>query len=276
MVGVAGPTGLPFALMPAPGMTPPAKAPSAGDVVQRLRFRACLLAAWLALAAPFAGCNLFHSDFDIAVGNRTANTVSIFTNGGKIGDVGSNQTATFSVEETPVARTTTVDASGNPISPGPIVAQVTFSARDMTTGALSAGVAATLVKNVTTYVDVAPCVVPSLVEAGSAPPCLSVSSVSVPVSNGTNGSQGQACTFSLSESGQSFTATGGTGTLTVSTSSGCTWSTTSSQSWLTVVRGATGTGSGDVVFLVAPNTSGLARAASLSIGSQTFTVNQTA
>ena len=256
-------------------MTTPAKASSAAYVVQRLRFRACLLAAGLALAVPLVGCDLFHSDFDIAVGNRTANPVSILANGGKIGDVGSNLTATFTVEETPIGRTT-IDATGSPTSPGPIVAQVTFSAQDMTTGALSAGVAATLVKDVTTYVDVAPCVVLSLIDAGSAPPCLSVSSGSVPVSSGTTGSQGQVCTFSLSGSGQSFNAPGGTGTVSVNTSSGCAWSATSSESWLTVVSGASGTGAGDVVFLVAANTTGQARAASLSIGGQTFTVNQTA
>ncbi len=257
-------------------MTSPAKASSAAYVVQRLRFRACLLAAGLALAVSLVGCDLFHSDFDIAVGNRTANTVSIFANGGKIGDVGSNLTASFTVEETPIGRTTTIDATGSPTSPGPIAAQVTFSARDMTTGALSAGVAATLVKNTTTYVDIAPCVVASLIDAGSAPPCLSVSSGSVPVTDGTNGSQGQGCTFSLSEAGQSFNATGGTGNVTVTTSSGCAWSATSSQSWLTVVSGASGTGAGVVMFRVAANTTGQARAASLSIGSQTFTVNQTA
>jgi len=256
-------------------MTTPAKASSAAYVLQRLRFRACLLAAGLALAVPLVGCDLFHSDFDIAVGNRTANPVSIFSNGGKIGDVGSNLTATFTVEETPIGRTT-IDSTGSPASPGPIVAQVTFSAQDMTTGALSAGVAATLVKDVTTYVDVAPCIALSLIDAGSAPPCLSVSSGSVSVSSGTTGSQGQVCTFSLSGSGQSFSAPGGTGNVSVNTSSGCAWSATSSESWLTVVSGASGTGTGVVVYLVAANITGQARAASLSIGGQTFTVNQTA
>ena len=255
-------------------MTTPAKASSAAYVLQRLRFRACLLAAGLALAVPLVGCDLFHSDFDIAVGNRTANTVSIFANGGKIGDVGSNLTATFTVEETPIGRTT-IDSAGSPTSPRPTVAQVTFSAQDMTTGVLSAGVAATLVKDVTTYVDVAPCVL-VLIDAGSAPPCLSVSSGSVSVSSGTTGSQGQVCTFSLSGSGQSFTATGGTGNVSVNTSSGCAWSATSSESWLTVVSGASGTGPGVVEYRVAPNTTGQARTASLSIGGQTFTVNQTA
>ena len=254
-------------------MTTPAKASNAAYVLQRLRFRACLLAAGLALAVPLVGCNLFHSDFDIAVGNRTANMVSIFANGGKIGEVGSNLTATFTVEETPIGGT--IDSAGSLTSPGP-VAQVTFSAQDMTTGVLSAGVAATLVKDVTTYVDVAPCVLSALIDAGLAPPCLSVSNGSVSVSSGTTGSQGQVCTFSLSGSGQSFTTTGGTGNVSVNTSSGCAWSATSSESWLTVVSGASGTGPGVVAFQVAANITGQARTASLSIGGQTFTVNQTA
>ena len=255
-------------------MTTSAKASSAAYVPQRLRFRACLLAAGLVLAVPLLGCGLFHSDFDIAVGNRTANPVSFFANGGKLGDVGSNQTATFTVEETPIGHTT-VDSTGTPTSPAP-TAQVTFSAQDMTTGMLSAGLAATLVRDVTTYVDVAPCVALSLIDPGSAPPCLSVPSASVSASTGTTGSQGQACTFSLSGSSQSFAATGGTGNVTVTTSSGCAWSATSSESWLTVVSGASGTGAGVVAFRVAANTTGQARAASLSIGGQTFTVNQTA
>ena len=249
-------------------MTTPAKASSTAYVLQRLRFRVCLVAAGLALAVPLVGCDLAHSDFDIAVGNRTANTVSIFANGGKIGDVGSNVTATFTVEETPIG------ASAVSTSPGP-VAQVTFSAKDMTTGALSAGVAATLVKDVTTYVDVAPCVALSLIDAGSARPCLSVSSVNVSVSSGTPGSQGQVCTVSLSGSSQSFNATGGTGNVSVNASSDCVWSATSSESWLTVVRGGSGTGTGVVVYEVAANNTRQARSASLSIRGQTFTVNQT-
>jgi hypothetical protein len=253
-------------------MTTPAKRSSAA-YVQRLRFSAFLLAAGLALAVPLGGCDLFHSEFDIAVGNRTPSTVSIFANGGKIGEVGSNLTATFTVEEDPIGRT--IDAAGNPTSPRP-VAQVTFSAQDLTTGLLSAGAPATLVKDITTYVDVAPCVLSVVIDAGPAPPCLSVSSVNVSVSTGTNGSQGQGCTFSLSGSSQSFTAAGGTGNVTVNTSSGCVWSATSSESWLTVVSGGSGTGTGVVVFLVAANTTGQARTASLSIGGQTFTVTQTA
>ena len=243
-------------------MTTPAKPSSAAHVLQRLRFITCVLATGLALAAPLAGCDIFHSHFDIAVGNRTANTVSIFANGGKIGEVSSNLTSTFTIEESPTGRTT-IDSAGSPTSPIP-VAQVTFSAQDMTTGVLSAGVAATLVRNITTYVDVAPCV---LIGRGS--PCVSVSST-------TTGSQTNGCTFSLSGPGQSFDATGGTGNVSVNTSSGCAWTATSSDSWLTVVSGASGTGTGTLVYLVAANTTGRARTASLSIGGEMFTVNQTA
>ena len=252
-------------------MTTPTKASSAACVLQRLRFSACLLAAGLALAVPLVGCNLFHADFDIAVGNRTGNTVSVFANGGKIGDVGSNLTATFTVEETPIGRNT-IDSAGNPVSPRPI-AQVTFSAQDLATGVLSAGVAATLVKDITTYIDIAPCLP---IDAGSASPCLSVASGSLSVPSGTTGT-GQDCTFSLSGSTQSFNAVGGTGNVSVNTSTaGCRWSATSSESWLTVVSGASGTGGGVVAFQVAPNTTGQTRTAFLSIGGQTFTVNQTA
>ena len=115
------------------GMTTSVTPSSTAHVVPRRGFIRCLLAAVLTLA--LAGCGLFHSDFPVAVGNRMANTVSVFANGQKIGDVGSNLTATFAVEESLSGST------ANPASPAP-VAQVTFSAQDMTTGALSAGATA--------------------------------------------------------------------------------------------------------------------------------------
>ena len=235
---------------------------SAGHVVPRHGFIRCLLTAVLTLA-PLTGCGLFQSDFPIAVGNRMANTVSLFANGQKVGEVGSNLTATFSLEQS---------LSGSVVnqgSPTPVT-QVTFSARDMTTGVLSAGASATLLKDVTTYVDVAPCVA---IGGGFASPCVSVSSTT---NGATTGPPAQICTFSLSQSNQSFNTTGGTGNVTVTTSNGCAWSATSSASWVIVVSGASQTGTGVVVYQVAPNTTGQPRSASLSIGGQTLAINQTA
>jgi hypothetical protein len=237
-------------------MTMSATPSCTSGVVRRLWFIGCLLAAVLALV-PLAGCDLFHSGFPVAVGNRTANTVSVFANGQSLGDVGSNLVATFSLDVS--------GSFGTPTSQKP-VAQVTFSARDTTTGMLSAGTAATLVADVTTFVDVAPCV---LIAGGAKPPCVSISST-------TTGSPVQPCTFSLSASSQSFNTTGGSGNVTVNTSSGCAWSAISNASWVIVTSGASGTGTGVVAFEVAPNTTGQARTASLSIGGQTLTINQTA
>jgi len=215
--------------------------------------------------AVLAGCDLFHADFSVAVGNRMANTVSVFANGQQIGEVGANRTATFTVEQS------TSGSVGNPASPAP-AAQVTFSARDTTTGVLSAGATATLVKDVTTYVDVAPCV---LIGGGSASPCISVSA-SGTTNGSTTGSPTQTCAFSLSAANQTFNTTGGTGNVTVTTSNGCAWSATSTASWVVVTSGASGTGNGVVVYQVAPNLTGQARTATLSIGGQTLTINQTA
>jgi hypothetical protein len=67
---------------------------------------------------------------------------------------------------------------------------------------------------------------------------------------------------------------GGIGTVSVNTSNGCTWSATSSDAWLIVVNGASGTGNGVVEFRVTANATTQARTATLSIGGQTFTVNQ--
>jgi hypothetical protein len=220
-----------------------------------------LRAAGLAIAVLLAGCHVFPDDFPIAVGNRTASSVTVFVNGERLGEVGSNQTATFSVDLSPTGKTT-VDAIGNTIAPAPI-AQATFTARDTATGILSAGAATTLIHDVTAYVDVAPC---PLIGAATGLICVSVAN--------TSSGSSQACSFSISPSSQSFDATGGTGTVSVSASSGCSWGATSNVSWISIVSGAQGTGNGTVVFQVQQNTTGQARTGVLTIAGQTFTVTQ--
>jgi BACON domain-containing protein len=228
--------------------------------------RPFLLAAGLALAWLLAGCHVFPDDFPVAVGNRTASSVTVFANGGAIGEVGSNQTATFTINLSPTG-TATADAIGNPIAPAPI-AQATFTARDNATGILSAGAATTLIHGVTAYVDVAPCVL--LGGASTGLICVSVANTS------SGSSSSSACNFSLSPSSQSFDAAGGTGTLSVQASSGCSWSATSNSTWISVTSGNSGTGNGTVIFLVQGNVTGQARSGSLSVAGQTFTVNQAA
>lgn len=219
-------------------------------------------AAGLAIAVLLAGCDVFPDDFPIAVGNRTASTVTVFANGERLGEVGSNQTATFVIDLSATGKTT-VDAIGNTIAPTPI-AQATFTARDVATGVLSAGAAATLIHDVTAYVDVAPC---GLFGGGATGP------ICVSVANTSSGSS-QACSFSISPLSQSFDAVGGTGTVSVLAPIGCAWSATSSVNFISVLSGASGTGNGTVVFQILANTTGQARTGSLFIAGQTFTVTQ--
>lgn len=84
-----------------------------------------------------------------------------------------------------------------------------------------------------------------------------------------------ACSYSLSSTGANFNATGGSGTISVTTQAGCTWSASTGVSWATITAGATGTGSGTVSYTVAANT-GTSRTAASSIAGQTFTFNQAA
>ena len=88
--------------------------------------------------------------------------------------------------------------------------------------------------------------------------------------------QAANCSVSINPASLSPTAAGGSGgPIAVSAAAGCTWAATSSVAWLTVLSGASGSGNGSVTVSVAPNTGG-ARTGTLSIGSQSVTVNQAA
>ena len=86
---------------------------------------------------------------------------------------------------------------------------------------------------------------------------------------------GTPCTYAVSPTTASPTAAGGAATATVTTQSGCTWTASSSASWLTITGGASGTGSGTVTYASAANT-GAARSATITAGGKAVTVNQAA
>jgi hypothetical protein len=80
-----------------------------------------------------------------------------------------------------------------------------------------------------------------------------------------------ACTWSLSPAGASAGPAAGTGSVGITTQSGCAWNVASSATWLSAGAGASG--SGALSYSYAANT-GLARSATLTIGSATFTLSQ--
>ena len=83
------------------------------------------------------------------------------------------------------------------------------------------------------------------------------------------------CAYSISPPSQNVDANAGTSTVAVTTTAACAWTSVSAAPWITVTSGASGTGNGSVGMSIAANT-GAARAGTVTIAGQTFTVNQAA
>ena len=87
-------------------------------------------------------------------------------------------------------------------------------------------------------------------------------------------SQSAPCTYSISPPNDTMDKAGGTGTVSVTTQSGCTWTAVSNASWITITSGSSGTGNGAVNFTVAANTTGNERTGTLTIAGRTFTLTE--
>jgi hypothetical protein len=88
---------------------------------------------------------------------------------------------------------------------------------------------------------------------------------------------GTPCSFTLSPTSQSFTAAGGTSTVTVTTASSCTWSATNGgSSWVTISNGSNRTGSGSVGITATANSTTQSRTATLTIAGKSFVVTEQA
>jgi len=83
-----------------------------------------------------------------------------------------------------------------------------------------------------------------------------------------------SCGYSLRSTNQSFSAAGGSNTVSVLAGSGCAWTAASNDAWLTVTSGNSGSGGGTVGYSVAANASASARTGTLTVAGQTFTVQQ--
>jgi predicted extracellular nuclease len=84
---------------------------------------------------------------------------------------------------------------------------------------------------------------------------------------------GQSCSYNLASSSASFVAGGGSGSVGVIATAGCTWNATSTVSWIIVTSGSPGSGNGTVNYSVSAN-SGPTRTGTLIIAGRTFTVKQ--
>lgn len=82
-----------------------------------------------------------------------------------------------------------------------------------------------------------------------------------------------ACSYTVSPTTQSVSASGGTYQVFVTTTSGCSWQATSNQSWLKITSGASGTSNGIITYSVPAATANTEQAAVISIASSTGVVN---
>jgi hypothetical protein len=85
-----------------------------------------------------------------------------------------------------------------------------------------------------------------------------------------------ACTFDVSPQQQNFPAAGGTGTLHVTAPAACSWTATSTASWLTIGSGSSGQGNGDVSYTVVENKATESRSGTIDVAGAQVAVSQAA
>ena len=81
------------------------------------------------------------------------------------------------------------------------------------------------------------------------------------------------CTYAISPSSAYFAASGGTGSVSITTPSYCNWTTSSGASWITVTNGS-GMGSGLIDVSIPPNTGTASLVASLTIAGNVFNITE--
>ncbi|HSR07374.1 MAG TPA: hypothetical protein VLM42_09500, partial [Bryobacteraceae bacterium] len=81
------------------------------------------------------------------------------------------------------------------------------------------------------------------------------------------------CAFEIDPGGESFTAAGGAGTITVTATTGCSWQAINTLPFVLLVGNTIGTGSGTVNFTVAAD-AGIDRSGSFTVAGLSFTVQQ--
>jgi hypothetical protein len=82
------------------------------------------------------------------------------------------------------------------------------------------------------------------------------------------------CSYFLSPTSQSFSASAGAGRTTVTTQTGCTWTASTGTSWMSITSGTSGRGNGTVAYALAANTTTSSRTAVTTIAGRLFTVTQ--
>ena len=85
---------------------------------------------------------------------------------------------------------------------------------------------------------------------------------------------GATCSYSINPTWDDVPAEGHSGSVEITAGTGCAWTATSNESWITITGGTSGSGSGSVTYDVAANTASSPRIGTMTIAALTFTVSQ--
>lgn len=82
------------------------------------------------------------------------------------------------------------------------------------------------------------------------------------------------CSYTISPASSTSNWKGGSGNITVTAGSTCTWTAVSSATWVTITSGKSGTGSATVKYSVSSNWSATSRSATITVADKTFKITQ--
>ena len=88
--------------------------------------------------------------------------------------------------------------------------------------------------------------------------------------------KGLSCSYSMSPSARTHGFAAATGIVNVAASSGCSWTVVNTNSWITVVAGASGTGNGSFMYTVPGNFNPIQRTGTVTVADQVLTMVQRA
>ena len=87
---------------------------------------------------------------------------------------------------------------------------------------------------------------------------------------------GTGCVYSISPTSKNFAGAGGQGSVALTGPSGCGWTASSTETWITISSSNSGSGNATVGYSVQSNTASSSRTGMLIIGGRILTVNQAA
>ncbi len=85
---------------------------------------------------------------------------------------------------------------------------------------------------------------------------------------------GGTCSYSISPGSRNFDQGGGAGSISLTTSSGCSWTASSNKSWIRITSGTSGNGSSTVSYTVDANASSSSRNGTVTVGGRSHSVYQ--